>query len=946
MRYCEKMRPNSRDGGSNSDLRNRGSVLVLVIGLLTIVALLGGTFLLVSRMNRRTADALAQQTPAEAVAHSLLSQVAAKLKEDLHIGGSPESVYGASSPAVEWFMDYPADGVDAWLATARNAPDTPAAGQVTVGHITNGLTENFDGALTTDVVFTYSGGKWQPVGPSDNPRIPADTDGDSWADALLSPTGVTNAAGREYHAAVRVIDLSALINVNTAGTTSGTLPAYASPVHVDLAKYLTDTVTNPAGAGTTCWNNLNTARNSDPANLEQYYTQCAARLYSPDTSARLYLPFAIGDELYLRWGLADGSYQSSPLPFQIGRLFNALTYASGFRHCLTTFNCTRNLVRVAAAASSTAPSWNLPLVCHNNALADPPDPYAAANDPKQALYNAVRAAVGNDHQEAAHFVANLWAYLDGQDPAKPYAFTPHNETTYTAYGLKQDLVITEVYAYYRNMSVTEPSSNDEIWGYAIEIWNPTTEAVDLANYRLDGFGSPVAIVSVSTPLAADGRAVLYHWHDNGAGGEDQTLFGFPNPFPANWIEVNAIDFNGTSRTVQLLREYSGGIQVPVDEFTTAASGSDFNFDRPTNPNEIRQVVARRDDDAGRYRYNVKQYRSTESSTTNPDLAKKLGAPNELTADDFTQANLPLVYQGFNIPGRSSAGVVSIGEMMALYRVGPSAVAGAAPTKTSFSAFSAHLVHDGYADDLCRGRFELFNGVPAAPGALAPWGATCSLPYPAVPQACIFAELASRISPDSTRGDDAVLRARVYGRVNLNTARSETLRYLPWPTSLGPSSTAIRNNPANPSEDEVGAIVEYILAYRERRQANRDGNGGGIDPASPVDAGVNYSGLPGQGFQTPGELAIPLAQYVIDKGLAGDESDARYLEYRDALYAAVANLVTVNSDTYAVYLYVQIPDGEDSDSLPDYEARYLAVIDRSNCRTSADQPAVLLFAPIK
>jgi hypothetical protein len=88
----------------------------------------------------------------------------------------------------------------------------------------------------------------------------------------------------------------------------------------------------------------------------------------------------------------------------------------------------------------------------------------------------------------------------------------------------------------------------------------------------------------------------------------------------------------------------------------------------------------------------------------------------------------------------------------------------------------------------------------------------------------------------------------------------------------------------------------------------------------------------------------------------------YLEARDALYKAVANCVTVNSDTFAVYVLVQLYPatvGQAGGPTPSGQAtatgagtvgyisqtRYLAVFDRSGCRLTTDKPAILLTAPL-
>ena len=67
-----------------------------------------------------------------------------------------------------------------------------------------------------------------------------------------------------------------------------------------------------------------------------------------------------------------------------------------------------------------------------------------------------------------------------------------------------------------------------------------------------------------------------------------------------------------------------------------------------------------------------------------------------------------------------------------------------------------------------------------------------------------------------------------------------------------------------------------------------------------------------------------------------------------LYNSISNLITVNSDVYAVYIRIQL--WSDSIGTPGtrllYNWNYLGVIDRSNCRLDADTPAVLLFSQVR
>ncbi|MHC4984105.1 MAG: hypothetical protein ACYTF6_13175 [Planctomycetota bacterium] len=85
----------------------RGSAVLLVVGLLTMIALLGGTLLIVSRFNARTAEILVSKSQADQVAFGELSRILELLRDDLFIDAAM-GPYGASSNP-EDFCDGPAD---------------------------------------------------------------------------------------------------------------------------------------------------------------------------------------------------------------------------------------------------------------------------------------------------------------------------------------------------------------------------------------------------------------------------------------------------------------------------------------------------------------------------------------------------------------------------------------------------------------------------------------------------------------------------------------------------------------------------------------------------------------------------------------------------------------------------------------------------------------------
>lgn len=90
----------------------RGSVLLMVIGLLMIIAMLGSMLLLVSRLDRQTSQAIATVAPEQHVAEGILDRLVANRLGDLYIDANV--LYGKVDPndpniSERQMIDYPAE---------------------------------------------------------------------------------------------------------------------------------------------------------------------------------------------------------------------------------------------------------------------------------------------------------------------------------------------------------------------------------------------------------------------------------------------------------------------------------------------------------------------------------------------------------------------------------------------------------------------------------------------------------------------------------------------------------------------------------------------------------------------------------------------------------------------------------------------------------------------
>ena len=310
--------------------KKAGSALLLVVGLLTILGMLGGTFLLVASMHRRVTASLAARAPLHDMPIGILNQIAAKLGRDLYIAEFPNPAHG-------------------------HAPYLAATGQDDVGKYsdsvsTDPILDTRDTAVKKDKLWTvlfkeldtndngvidsadYGGA--DPPGWIDNDSdsvpdwyTPVDTDGDATNDASLYPTGVVNADGEEIFAAVRVVDLASLMDANVAtGKTAAVTPI--TPVKVGLLELL----------GASRYNALHLERCSQTTKTPAQFSLGSAEILASAVSP--FRPFSIEDELFLRW-LKPGAATDA------GRLYDALT-DFGQRGLLTVSSRSRSLLRKPA----------------------------------------------------------------------------------------------------------------------------------------------------------------------------------------------------------------------------------------------------------------------------------------------------------------------------------------------------------------------------------------------------------------------------------------------------------------------------------------------------------------------------------------------------------------------------------------------------------------------
>ncbi len=368
---------------------NKGAVLLLVLGLLAILGMLGGVFLVTSRLSAKRASASAHSATPRLLARGAACSVVQLVKDDLPWGrcgqayGGTHLDFGSGDLTKYAYIDYPNEKdstSDKFLASPL--PDDYADSAAKLEHLTN-----ISSLLLADIedISIHS--------PPAN-VILVDADGDGVGDAALTDTRVSAGRNVNYWQAVRVVDLGGKICVNSV---SGSRPAKhngkLTPASIGLCGVL---------AG-------------DDA------------------------PFSIGEEPYLRW-LGKSAVAK-------GRLAN-VGLSVDDRRRLTTYSCSRSVGRATRLNLGTGSKpLNLSyasgprLSLADNSIALDTD---AARQARQDLYLSLLHMLGTSVESAGYQIdktpalvgtwhsVNNGKYADGgpDTATATYAFSDVAKGTY------------------------------------------------------------------------------------------------------------------------------------------------------------------------------------------------------------------------------------------------------------------------------------------------------------------------------------------------------------------------------------------------------------------------------------------------------------------------------------------------------------------------------------
>ncbi len=881
----------------------------MVVGVLVLLAMIGMTFVIVAFADRREADSIARGGPLKKVAFGVLTKIQATLIEDLHFNADPANSTHPYEAALTWMdqVDDDHKDVDPWLASAMPGISGKYARASNLSYDTVTAAASFDdveallGATPDTPMSTLNG--WM-----------IDTDGDGKTDSMVVDTGVRDAAGAKYYVAVRIIDLCARINVNTAfkpdsdGSNPMTVRTFEEPM-------LPGGGTRGLPVTHMNWDMMSLGDGfllHDPRSranktaliphIATYWSQFVRCQPSqmghgiPEAEkAQSFFPaFYQDDLLALLWRETDSS---EPSYAARGRLVNFLgtVNLAAKGELLTTYNAARILpLQIPTAMGGVL----------QTARADMNE--AGFDELANAFYNSlprgqagltdgadVDAQDAKRRRLAAQLAVNLMDFRD-TDSDVTVQDVPGASTK--VYGIERQPFVTEAFvkAYNNSGAILRYS--------AFELINPYTTDLVLKGLKLTEGGTektPVggwAVGGITIP--AGGRLVFV-----------SSATAFPLPAGVPTITVNGLDI---AKGVKLYRARKADGTEEKDVLLTSVT---LDVAAPA-PGAAKTRVRVWDDRLAQARYTLaEQYADatdrdyTSENATPPATAAttNLGKAN----DDALVGNVTSAVgtgKGHPTPVYvRNGGFVSVGEMDRIFHVGPG----------ENGSSLAGLLRDG--SSLAQGRLD----------AMAPHtsisGNTDQIPT--IPVACLASEFFTVINPmvdgidnDADRVIDEEYEKAVYGVLNLNTAY-DSLLCLPYMTSQTLGS--ILDTYGAGETPTLATTGQFLTGIRA------------VPGAKSNDFGPNYRISDG---------------YASDDGLApvNDPINDDLVKHQ-ALFNRMANLVSVRSDTFAAYITVlkyKKSTVNTELSEPDAVRRYIAVLDRSNCYKRGDWPKIHMFVPIK
>ncbi len=805
-----------------------GSAIILAVVLSTLLAIVGILFLMAARVNQMGTAAIAEDKELQFAVDTVIADISQKLALD---------VPGFVNPTEEYY-DYP-DSNNPWLANLEPYKSNGKYYWRQISDISGQLFgKNKD--IKIEVVSQYA-----PIADVNFPL--ADADGDGVADSIwIKLDGISSSRGKPIYAAVRIIDNSAMLNVNTgfrfdpnfAGVTPGDIDgSNQTQINVmALAAKKGDTLA-PTYANKLLMERANNGVGVNPNDMPSYlrnYIYNYGELNAP------YTPFDMSDELETRFRFllnntdidtrleSWGNYlRNDTLSTPVGsngeldnwflKVYNTFQNASidpnlyySFRHIATTCSMDR-IINPAGLALNNGKMVNI------NAATP------------QLLYQAIKMSLNGREpnavrleQLAAQLAVNIVDLRD--DNADVTALTLG---TKTYYGFEAQPFISQI-GFKLSDSEPDKSVNNS---FAIELYNPFKFDIPLSNFKIELYDTnDKAVDTVNMPgniIKAQSRFVI----TNNTGATSKFSLGGlmssgslrqdPNLVLAKYVLVG-----GDPPTYQLSKRYNLRLvrKLPAANLLLDKQTTEDAWFKWDDANDSSKFYCRSD-----LNWNI-VYQNLTFSTTNT-----LGAANAIAA---LRKNYNLV--------NSNNFFITIGEIARTLSIGPSADANDMIGVKLASEPNEYDIRINLKDPVYANLFRFLTVIDPIQYGLDP--------------------------------NKAMNETRMKGRININTAPWFVMAQLPWmPESTARAIESFRDikNPFNASNKPFGAF-DTIADLMQVPQMDHYAIG-------------DYSNVDLQKWP----------DLTYSDGAISD------FEERDIIFSRISNLITVRSDIFTAYILVRI-----------------------------------------
>jgi hypothetical protein len=828
-----------------------GSALIMTVVLTVMLSIVAVMFVLAARMDLAATSNIADNKMLDSAARSVIEIINKELILD-----TP----GVAVPTQEYY-DYP-DAYNAWLASIepylyddKGTPDTNDDIYYwrQISDVTGFIGDKFGRQADVNVSVKPSGStvikdypdiKLDPNGSLQEQS--ADADGDGIADSKwFELEGLRTSKGKPIYAAVRIIDNSAMVNINTAYR----FDANSSDANkIDGTSQMQINLANLLKTGDSIDNLHNARCGTAPSDQNSYSKNVIWRYGLPDGN---YLPFDISDELELRYRYCiDGKIKARiekpvVLPKTIrgagnpdfGSLYDTSTEANESNNpCASNWRLRDWQRRIALPDDCKADRRHLLTSLSLDRVIDPCGTKMVNVNTADvnALYSSIRRGLldansgyTDVNKIAAQIAVNIIDYRDNDSNVAVY-HNPDNDSNF--YGFERPCVYISELAYRK-----DPCSNDR--SYAVELYKPYAEDDDASNWKLI-IRNPDSNVPI-TYSSPNKQFHVIRWQNPGTTVPLNNMDPCSSDQLINNVPVSTVIFDANS-TVLLTRNV-GGNDIVVDSVNVPAglvADGNHSFQR-----DITQA---------------KCIRRLWGPNTTVSGVPILGSMNDYnTAGDLNFIQAHPANCDFN----------NIGQIGMIFRKGA-------------------YYKDGNSNADVIG----YNGVNNTESQVR-----LNLANPDFQQ--IFKYL-TVMDPNNFHPDDPnyANETRIKGRININTAPAYVLAQLPW--------VSLRKNDYSYNDPN---LAKAIIAYRDKSGSDPNYNyAGRPDPCGFRSIGelcnVNLGSDPNFGINYYGRDDIDQARFP---DLDPNDRAVDDFEERDLIFARISDLVTVRSDMFTAYILVRI-----------------------------------------